>query len=143
LTECTEWRFPWLIALCICLGILLLAMLILNIFLCSSLSCTCTKTEIVDREPSEDEYDPYNKVDWPPPQSQFSHYGSRSSLNKPPMSYANAAGSGHGSGHESDGQYYPRDVTYARPQSRFSAYSGRHPIPEQHPAQQPYHLAYR
>ncbi|GFY39573.1 ZP domain-containing protein [Trichonephila inaurata madagascariensis] len=45
LESCTEWRFPWLIGLCICLAILLLVMLIVNIFLCSSLTCTCTKTE--------------------------------------------------------------------------------------------------
>ncbi|UYV69204.1 hypothetical protein LAZ67_6002824 [Cordylochernes scorpioides] len=66
LTECTEWRFPWLVGLCICLAILLLVMLVVNIFLCSSLSWTCTKTEVVEKEPSEvEDYDPY-KVGWVP-----------------------------------------------------------------------------
>ncbi|CAG2109006.1 unnamed protein product [Medioppia subpectinata] len=80
LSECTEWRFPWLITLCIVLAVLLLLMLLLNMFMCSSLSCRCIKTEIVEQEPDEtvDDYDPY-RADWTAPNSR---YGSRNSLNK-------------------------------------------------------------
>ncbi|CAG2176789.1 unnamed protein product [Oppiella nova] len=81
LSECTEWRFPWLITLCIVLAVLLLLMLLLNMFMCSSLSCRCIKTEIVEQEPDEtiEEYDPY-RADWTAPNSR---YGSQKSLNKP------------------------------------------------------------
>lgn len=58
-------------------------MLLVNLFMCSTLTCRCVKTEVVEREPSIiEDYDPY-KVDWaasiPGPGS---HYGSRMSLNK-------------------------------------------------------------
>ncbi|RWS30748.1 uncharacterized protein B4U80_04734 [Leptotrombidium deliense] len=68
--ECTEWRFPWMITLLICLSILLLFMFCTNLFLCSSLSCQCTKTEISDENSSDinefDDYDPY-KIDYSSP----------------------------------------------------------------------------
>ena len=130
--ECTEWRFPWLIALCIMLAIMLLIMLLVNIFLCSSLSCNCIKSEVKsmidktfesqlslkveEREGSEiEEYDPY-KIDWTP----SSHYGSRNSLNK--NGYISGGGStinSHRSysGNDSD-PYAP--VSHSRPNSRFS-----------------------
>ena len=43
---CSEWRFPWLIALCIMLGVLLIIMMVVNIFLCTSMSCSCFKHEV-------------------------------------------------------------------------------------------------
>lgn len=46
LLGCSEWRFPWLIALCIMLGILLIIMMVVNIFLCTSMSCSCFKSEV-------------------------------------------------------------------------------------------------
>ncbi|CAG2171739.1 unnamed protein product, partial [Oppiella nova] len=54
LTDCSEWRFPWLIIVCIVLT-------------------------VVEREPSEvDDYDPYH-VNWISPNTGF---GSRMSLNR-------------------------------------------------------------
>ncbi|KAF7489694.1 hypothetical protein SSS_04216 [Sarcoptes scabiei] len=77
--RCTEWRFPWLIALCIMLGILLIIMMVVNIFLCSSLSCSCCRSEIVEHEPVIiEDYDPY-KIDIG---SFYSPYDSRLSLNR-------------------------------------------------------------
>ncbi|RWS08344.1 nucleosome-remodeling factor subunit NURF301-like protein, partial [Dinothrombium tinctorium] len=72
--ECNEWRFPWLITLTICLAILLLIMLLVNLFLCSSLTCTCTKTEISDKESVNDfdDYDPY-KIDYSSPSPSLKH----------------------------------------------------------------------
>ena len=45
-STCTEWRFPWLIALCIMLGVMLIIMMVVNIFLCTSMSCSCFKSEV-------------------------------------------------------------------------------------------------
>ncbi|XP_054152876.1 uncharacterized protein LOC128951654 [Oppia nitens] len=80
LSECTEWRFPWLITLCIILAILLLLMLLVNMFMCSSLTCRCIKTEIEEQEPDQtvDEYDPY-RADWTTANSRYG--GSRMSIN--------------------------------------------------------------
>lgn len=44
----------WLIALLICVCILLLVMFCVNLFLCSSMACSCTKQEIVDTSSSID-----------------------------------------------------------------------------------------
>lgn len=73
--ECSEWRFPWLIALSIMLAILLVIMMVINIFLCSSMSCNCFKPETIEAEPNFiEEYDPY-KVD-------YGFYDSRHSLSR-------------------------------------------------------------
>jgi len=45
-SNCSEWRFPWLIALCIMLAVLLVIMMVVNIFLCTSMSCSCFKQEV-------------------------------------------------------------------------------------------------
>lgn len=64
-------RPNWLLWLCITLGVLFLIMLIINIFLCSAMTCACTSTEIIDKEPSIiEDYDPYRS--W-----HGSQYGSR------------------------------------------------------------------
>lgn len=61
----------WLLWLCIALGILFLIMLIINIFLCSAMTCACARTEIIEKEPSIiEDYDPYRS--W-----HGSQYGSR------------------------------------------------------------------
>lgn len=61
----------WLLWLAVALGILFLIMLIINIFLCSAMSCSCARTEIIEKEPSIiEDYDPYRS--WP-----GSQYGSR------------------------------------------------------------------
>ena len=63
--ECNEWRFPWLVGLCAVLGALFAIMLIVNICLCTSLTCTCTKQDVLEKEDSSElaDYDPY-KIDW-------------------------------------------------------------------------------
>lgn len=61
----------WLLWLCVALGILFLIMLIINIFLCSAMTCACARTEIIEKEPSIiEDYDPYRS--W-----HGSQYGSR------------------------------------------------------------------
>lgn len=61
----------WLLYLCIAFGILFLIMLIINVFLCSAMTCSCSKTEVIEKEPSIiEEYDPYRS--W-----HGSQYGSR------------------------------------------------------------------
>ena len=61
----------WLLWLCVAFGVLFLIMLVINIFLCSAMSCACARTEIIEKDPSIiEEYDPYRT--W-----QDSHYGSR------------------------------------------------------------------
>ena len=63
---------PWLLYLCIAFGILFLVMLIINVFLCSAMTCSCARTESIEKEPSIiEEFDPYTRS-W-----QGSQYGSR------------------------------------------------------------------
>lgn len=72
-------RPSWLLWLCIALGVLFLIMLIINIFLCSAMTCACARTEIIEKEPSIiEDYDPYRS--W-----HGSQYGSRYSLNGAPQ----------------------------------------------------------
>ncbi|GJQ80388.1 hypothetical protein Trydic_g12249 [Trypoxylus dichotomus] len=69
----------WLLWLCIAFGVLFLIMLIINIFLCSAMTCACARTEIIEKEPSIiEDYDPYRS--W-----HGSQYGSRYSLNGAPQ----------------------------------------------------------
>jgi len=51
----------WLTYLCIAFGILFAIMLLINIFLCSAMTCSCTKSEIIEKEPSI--YDDYSIYD--------------------------------------------------------------------------------
>ena len=51
----------WLTYLCIAFGILFAIMLLINIFLCSAMTCSCTKTEVIEKEPSI--YDDYSVYD--------------------------------------------------------------------------------
>lgn len=76
MSECSEGgiRPAWLLWLTITLGVLFLIMLLMNIFLCTAMSCSCANTEIIEKEPSIiEEYDPYRS--W-----HGSQYGSRYSL---------------------------------------------------------------
>lgn len=67
----------WLLWLAVALGILFLIMLIINIFLCSAMTCSCTRTDIIEKEPSIiEDYDPYRS--W-----HGSQYGSRYRKNPP------------------------------------------------------------
>lgn len=51
----------WLTYLCIAFGVLFAIMLLINIFLCSAMTCSCTKTEVIEKEPSI--YDDYSVYD--------------------------------------------------------------------------------
>lgn len=44
--EETGVRPPWLLWLTIALGVLFLIMLLMNIFLCTAMSCSCARTEV-------------------------------------------------------------------------------------------------
>lgn len=50
-------RPPWLLWLAITLGILFLIMLLMNIFLCTAMSCSCARTEV-----SSQKYHSFNAV---------------------------------------------------------------------------------
>jgi len=66
----------WLLYLCIAFGILFLVMLVINVFLCSAMTCSCTKSSKDEKEASYlEDFDPYARS-W-----QGSQYGSRYSLN--------------------------------------------------------------
>ncbi|XP_018493743.1 uncharacterized protein LOC100901865 [Galendromus occidentalis] len=120
LRECTEWRFPWLIGLCISLAILLLIMLIVNIFLCSSLTCSCVNQEIEEKEPSEiEDYDPYKGSYYP-----ASHYGSHTTLHKQP--YNGGMSTLGGRSHISNASDHYTTV-HSRPHSRYSQRSTKDP----------------
>ena len=71
-TDCTS-SPDWIYPLCITFGILFLVMLIINVFLCSAMTCSCAKSTIeVEKEPSIiEEFDPYTRS-W-----HGSQYGSR------------------------------------------------------------------
>jgi hypothetical protein len=75
-TDCTSSQH-WVWPLCITFGILFLVMLIINVFLCSAMTCSCAKSTIeMEKEPSIiEEFDPYTRS-W-----HGSQYGSRYSLN--------------------------------------------------------------
>merc|ERR1712200_197886 len=51
----------WLTYLCIAFGVLFAIMLLINIFLCSAMTCSCTRTEVIEKEPSI--YDDYSVYD--------------------------------------------------------------------------------
>jgi len=52
----------WLTYLCVAFGVLFGIMLLINIFLCSAMTCSCTRTEVIEKEPSlyEDDYSMYD-----------------------------------------------------------------------------------
>ena len=72
-TDCNGNQQPWVTYLCITFGILFLVMLLINVFLCSAMTCSCAKSTIeVEKEPSiVEEFDPYTRS-W-----HGSQYGSR------------------------------------------------------------------
>lgn len=51
----------WLTWLCVAFGVLFGLMLLINIFLCSAMTCSCVKTEVIEKEPSI--YDDYSVYD--------------------------------------------------------------------------------
>merc|ERR1719266_2531245 len=58
----------WLTYLCIAFGVLFAIMLLINIFLCSAMTCSCTRTEVIEKEPSI--YDDYSVYE-----SQYGYAG--------------------------------------------------------------------
>ncbi|XP_077290607.1 uncharacterized protein LOC143914302 [Arctopsyche grandis] len=61
----------WLLYLAIALGVMFLIMLIINCFLCSAMTCSCARTEVLEKDSSVvEDYDPYRS--W-----HGSQYGSR------------------------------------------------------------------
>ncbi|KAF4527743.1 hypothetical protein B566_EDAN014953, partial [Ephemera danica] len=108
---------PWLLYLCIAFGVLFLVMLIINIFLCSAMTCACARTEIIEKEPSIiEEYDPYRS--W-----HGSQYGSRYSLNGKP-GYASGGSTMNSTRSVStNSDHYA--IVHSRPGSRYSG-SGAH-----------------
>lgn len=109
-------RPPWLLWLAIVLGVLFLIMLLMNLFLCTAMSCSCARTEIIEKEPSIiEEYDPYRS--W-----HGSQYGSRYSLHN-----GNGMNKGYASGGSTihsnrslpiDSDHYA--IVHSRPGSRHS-----------------------
>lgn len=110
--ECNEWRFPWLVALCAVLGALLAIMFIVNICLCTSLTCTCTKQDVLEKEDSSElaDYDPY-KIDWAANNSHL--YG-----NSLPRHYHSHYNAGADYQEELD---YNNSLGHQRPSSRYSS----------------------
>ena len=70
--DCT-WGPVWLLYLCIAFGILFVVMLVINLFLCSAMSCACSGSSKEKEAASylEPDFDPYARS-W-----QGSQYGSR------------------------------------------------------------------
>lgn len=70
---CTESgvRPLWLLYLAIALGVMFLVMLLINCFLCTAMTCSCARTDVIEKDPSVvEDYDPYRS--W-----HGSQYGSR------------------------------------------------------------------
>ena len=69
---------PWLLYLCIVFGVLFLFMLVVNVFLCSAMTCSCARGDGADGgdggakgDSIVEEFDPYTRS-W-----HGSQYGSR------------------------------------------------------------------
>jgi len=58
----------WLTYIAIAFGVLFAIMLFINIFLCSAMTCSCTRTEVIEKEPSI--YDDYSVYE-----SQYGYAG--------------------------------------------------------------------
>ena len=71
----------WLRGLTIAFGVLFGIMLLINVFLCSAMTCSCTRTEVIEKEPSvyddDDIYGDYDNKTYSEPGSDelISQYG--------------------------------------------------------------------
>lgn len=107
----------WLLWLAVALGILFLIMLIINIFLCSAMTCSCSQTDIIEKEPSIEDYDPYRS--W-----HGSQYGSRYSLNGK-QGYASGGSTMNSTRSIStNSDHYA--IVHSRPGSRYSGPGQKH-----------------
>lgn len=103
---------PWLLYLCIAFGIMFLIMLIINVFLCSAMTCSCARTEVIEKEPSIiEDYDPYRS--W-----HGSQYGSRYSLNGKPGYTSGGSTMNSTRSISTNSDHYA--IVHSRPGSRFS-----------------------
>ncbi|XP_055543257.1 uncharacterized protein LOC129728798 isoform X2 [Wyeomyia smithii] len=121
LCDDTGVRPHWLLWLTIALAVLFLIMLLMNIFLCTAMSCSCARTEIIEKEPSIiEEYDPYRS--W-----HGSQYGSRYSLHGRDGGHNKGYTSGGSTIHSNrslpiDSDHYA--IVHSRPGSRHSGLHG-------------------
>ncbi|XP_055615236.1 uncharacterized protein LOC129761534 [Toxorhynchites rutilus septentrionalis] len=124
LCEDNSVRPHWLLWLTIALAVLFLIMLLMNIFLCTAMSCSCARTEIIEKEPSIiEEYDPYRS--W-----HGSQYGSRYSLHGRDGGHNKGYTSGGSTIHSNrslpiDSDHYA--IVHSRPGSRHSGLHGHRP----------------
>lgn len=124
LCDDTGIRPHWLLWLTIALAVLFLIMLLMNIFLCTAMSCSCARTEIIEKEPSIiEEYDPYRS--W-----HGSQYGSRYSLHGRDGGHNKGYTSGGSTIHSNrslpiDSDHYA--IVHSRPGSRHSGLHGHRP----------------
>ncbi|XP_072162298.1 uncharacterized protein [Bemisia tabaci] len=106
-------RPAWLLWLCIIFGALFLLMLIINVFLCSAMTCSCARTEVIEKEPSIiEDYDPYRS--W-----HGSQYGSRYSLNGKPGYTSGGSTMNSTRSMSTNSDHYA--IVHSRPGSRYSA----------------------
>ena len=87
----------WLTYLCVAFGVLFGIMLLINIFLCSAMTCSCTRTEVIEKEPSVYDDDIYDTKTYSDPGSEeyTSQFGAvaseadtyRSDSRHPPAKY--------------------------------------------------------
>ncbi|KAK7575610.1 hypothetical protein V9T40_011896 [Parthenolecanium corni] len=114
--ESDKIRPPWLLYLCIAFGLLFLIMLIINIFLCSAMTCSCARTEVIEKEPSIiEDYDPYRS--W-----HGSQYGSRFSLNGKPGYTSGGSTMNSTRSMSTNSDHYA--IVHSRPGSRYSPSNG-------------------
>lgn len=103
---------PWLLWLCIALGVLFAIMLIINCFLCTAMTCSCARTEVIEKEPSIiEDYDPYRS--W-----HGSQYGSRYSLNGKPGYTSGGSTMNSTRSVSTNSDHYA--IVHSRPGSRYS-----------------------
>ncbi|KAI5750199.1 hypothetical protein M8J76_013730 [Diaphorina citri] len=103
----------WLMYLCIAFGLMFLIMLIINVFLCSAMTCSCARTEVIEKEPSIiEDYDPYRS--W-----HGSQYGSRYSLNGKPGYTSGGSTMNSTRSISTNSDHYA--IVHSRPGSRYSA----------------------
>ncbi|XP_012270810.1 uncharacterized protein LOC105694571 isoform X2 [Orussus abietinus] len=109
----------WLLWLAVALGILFVVMLIINIFLCSAMTCSCARTEIIEKEPSIiEDYDPY-RSSW-----HGSQYGSRYSLNGKPGYASGGSTMNSTRSISTNSDHYA--IVHSRPGSRYSGPGHKH-----------------
>ncbi|XP_054275006.1 uncharacterized protein LOC128994455 [Macrosteles quadrilineatus] len=105
-------RPSWLLYLCIAFGLMFLIMLIINVFLCSAMTCACARTEVIEKEPSIiEDYDPYRS--W-----HGSQYGSRYSLNGKPGYVSGGSTMNSTRSISTNSDHYA--IVHSRPGSRYS-----------------------